>query len=113
MSRPVLLFGLVLGLSVLVAGDAAAQREGFIAGIGTGPGFTAQDVDRDVGSRLGLATDLKVGAMLSESVQLYATGKWNAFSDWGTLIASGLGGLGVTYEMASGFNLNGAAGVAM
>ena len=106
MSRRVLLFGLVLFLSASTASHAAAQREGFIIGFGVGPGFTSGDVDPNFGSKVGFATDFKIGGMLGESVQLYYTSKTNFFSADGALTASNVAGT------ASGFNVNGMAGLA-
>ena len=107
MSRFFLLFGLALCLSVSAVSDAAAQRKGFIIGFGAGPGVTTGDVD----SKVGIATDFKIGAMLGESIQLYYSQKSN-FLFYDETVASGVGGLGVTYEMASGFNINGTVGLA-
>jgi opacity protein-like surface antigen len=112
MSRCVLLFGLVLFLSTSTASHAAAQREKFIIGFGIGPGFTSGDVDPNFGSKVGFATDFKIGAMLGESVQLYYTSKASFHSADGALTATNVAGPGVTYEMASGFNVNGMAGLA-
>ncbi len=112
MSRCVLLFGLVLFLSVSTSSHAAAQREGFIVGFGVGPGFTSGGVDPNFGSKVGFATDFKIGGMLGKSVQLYYTSKASFFSADGALTATNVAGLGVTYEMASGFNVNGMAGLA-
>ncbi len=107
MLRLSLFLGLALCLSVSTATDVAAQREGFIIGFGVGPGFTTGDVD----SKIGVATDLKIGAMLGESVQLYYTGKPTFLLYDSDPVASGFSGLGVTFEMPSRFNVNGAAGL--
>ena len=112
MSRCVLLVGLVLFLLASTASRAVAQREGFIIGFGVGPGFTSGDVDPHFGSKVGFATDFKIGGMLGKSVQLYYTSKTSFFSADGALTATNVAGLGVTYEMASGFNVNGMAGLA-
>ena len=108
MSRFLLSIGLVLCLSVSVARDATAQRKGFIIGFGAGPGLTTGDVD----TKVGIATDFKIGAMLGSSVQLYYSGKSNLLFYSGEVISSGVGGVGLTYEMASGFNINGTVGLA-
>jgi len=108
MSRFQMLFGLALCLSVSTASDVAAQRKGFIIGFGVGPGVTTGDVD----SKVGLAMDFKIGAMLGESVQLHYSGKSNLLIYGEDVVLSSLGGLGVTYQMASGFNINGTAGLA-
>ena len=108
MSRSILLVCLALFPSLSAASDAAAQRKGFIIGFGAGAGVTTGDVS----TRIAASTDFKIGAMVGKSVQLYYTSKQNFQSSGGSLIVSGLAGLGVTYEMASGFNINGTAGFA-
>jgi len=110
MSRFSLPFGLALCLSVSTASDVVAQRSGFIIGFGVGPGVAVGDPTVD--NAVGLATDFKIGAMLGESIQLYYSGKWNLLLDAEDLVATGVGGLGVTYQMASGFNINGSVGLA-
>ena len=59
MSRFILPFGLALGLSVSMASDTDAQRQGFIIGFGAGPSVTTGDVD----SKVGVSTDFKIGGM--------------------------------------------------
>ena len=108
MSRFVLLSGLVLCVLATTASDLAAQRKGFIIGFGVGPGVTTGDVDAEVG----IATDFKIGAMLGESVQLHYSGKSNLLVSGSNVISSGVGGVGLTYQMASGFNINGSVGLA-
>ncbi|MBE0595617.1 MAG: hypothetical protein IH616_24790, partial [Gemmatimonadales bacterium] len=101
-----------LGLTVLLvlglARDVAAQRRGFIIGGGLGPGLTAGDVD----TKVGVATDFKIGAMIGESIQLYYGNKMNFTG--GELVdiqGTGVGGLGITYQMPSGFRINGLVGL--
>jgi opacity protein-like surface antigen len=108
MFRLALLVGIVLGLAISTANDVAAQRSGFIIGIGAGPGFTTGDVS----SKVGVATDFKIGAMLGESLQLYYAAKSNLlFLDRG-VEATGVSGLGASYVLPSGFNINGVTGLA-
>ncbi len=107
MSRFFLVFGIVLVLTASSASDAAAQRKGFIIGFGVGPGYTTGDVR----SKLGLASDFKIGAMVGESVQVYYTSKSNLLLYDSDPEASGVSGLGATFEMASGFNVNGTIGL--
>jgi len=106
-SRLILLYGLVLCLLASVVSNAAAQRQGLIVGFGVGLGVTKGDVD----TKLGAAADLRIGTMVSESVQLYLTSKSNFFSEDGGLVAAALHGLGATHEWDSGFSINGTAGV--
>lgn len=108
MSRLALFVGVALCLSVSTASDAAAQRRGFIIGFGAGPGFTTGDVS----SKLGVATDFKIGAMLGESLQLYYAAKSNLLFYDGDPEATGVSGLGAAFVLPSGFNVNGVAGLA-
>ena len=108
MPRTTLHVGLALCLAALTSSDVAAQREGFIIGFGAGPGLTTGGVD----SKIGATLSLKVGGMASETVQLYVTSKANFFSEDGALVLAGVHGLGVTQQWPSGFNINGAIGVA-
>ena len=94
-------------LALVLASNAEAQRRGFIIGGGLGPGLTAGDLD----TKVGVATDFKIGAMIGESVQLYYGNKMNFTG--GELVdfqGTGVGGLGVTYQMPSGFRVNGLVG---
>ena len=105
MSRLIVPLGMMVCLCVSLASDTAAQREGLIVGFGAGPGVTTGDVD----TKVGVAVDLKIGAMMSDFVQLYLTSKVNFFSEDGAAIAAGIHGLGVTRQWVSGFSVNGAA----
>ena len=91
-----------------LARDAEAQRRGFIIGGGLGPGLTAGDLD----TKVGLATDFKIGAMIGPSVQLYYGNKMNftggELVDWQ---GTGVGGLGITYQMEGGFRINALVGL--
>jgi hypothetical protein len=110
MFRRNILIGLVLGLALTVVHDAAAQRQGFIIGFGLGPGVTTGDPD----TKVGLATDFKIGAKVGESVQVYYMNRANFFGgEFVDFIATGVGGLGVAYELPSapGFSINGGIGL--
>ncbi len=110
MLRRNILIALALGLSLTVVHDAAAQRKGFIIGFGLGPGVTTGDPD----TKVGLATDFKIGAKVGESVQVYYMNRANFFgSEFVDLVATGVGGLGVAYEIPSapGFSINGGVGL--
>lgn len=108
LSRLVLWVGMVLCLWISTGSEVVAQRSGFIIGIGAGPGFTTGDVS----SELGVATDFKIGGMLGESLQLYYTAKSNLlFLDRG-VEGTGVSGLGASFVLPSGFNINGVAGLA-
>jgi hypothetical protein len=67
-----------------------------------------------VGSRSGwgLATDLKIGAQVSKSVQVYYLGRTNWVSPT-DLVAAGISALGVTYVLpTSPVHISGGLGVA-
>ena len=108
MPRFLLFVGLACFLLISTAGRVEAQRSGFIIGFGVGPGLTAGDVD----SKVGIATDLKIGGMVGRSLQLYYTAKSNLLFYDGDPEASGVSGLGATYAWDSGFNVNGTVGLA-
>lgn len=99
--------GLTALLGLVLAGDAEAQRRGFIIGGGLGPGLSAGDVDTEVG----VATDFKIGAMIGESIQIYYANKM-VFTptEVADFAGTGVGGLGITYQMPSGFRINGVVG---
>lgn len=109
--------------------DLSAQRSGFIIGFGIGPGFTSfregsfETGEEERVSKLGLATDFKIGAQVSESVQVYYVNRVQFFggADQDNLIlhsgvdfvTTGLSGLGVTYILPTApVHLSGAIGIA-
>ena len=94
MTRLFVLLGMFPVLLASSTGDAAAQREGFVIGFGAGPGLTTGDVD----SKVGVSLDLRVGALVSEFVQVYYTSKANFFSEEGALVSAGVHGLGITRQ---------------
>jgi hypothetical protein len=100
----------VLVLLCSLSDAAVAQRRGFIIGGGVGPGVRFGDPQ----TKFGGTTDFKIGAMIGQSVQLYYRNSAN-FTGSGAgydLEASGVGGLGATYQMQSGFRVNGLVGFA-
>lgn len=111
MFRHCVVIGLTLCLLPVTASDATAQRSGFIIGFGVGGAATTGDPE----TRGGFATDLRIGAVVTPSVQVYFTGKSNyvAIGEGGTEAAiTGLSGLGITYQLPNGLSVNGAVGVA-
>jgi hypothetical protein len=100
----------VLVLLCSLSDAAVAQRRGFIIGGGVGPGVRFGDLE----TKFGATTDFKIGAMIGQSVQLYyrnsanLTGSGSGYD----LEASGVGGLGATYQMPTGFRINGLVGLA-
>ena len=100
----------VLVLLCSLTDAAAAQRRGFIIGGGLGPGVRFGDPE----TKFGGTTDFKIGAMIGQSVQLYYRNSANFTGSGGgyDLEASGVGGLGATYQMPSGFRINGLVGLA-
>lgn len=98
----------VAAVAVLVT-PAQAQRRGFIIGGGLGPGTTSGDLD----TKFGVTTEFKIGAMIGESIQLYYANRLNwTDSDVGDVAATGVGGLGITYQLKNKFRINGLAGAA-
>ena len=61
---------IVASLALAASRDLFAQRHGFIFGFGLGPGVTSYSDAFGSGSGWGLATDLKIGAQVSKSVQV-------------------------------------------
>jgi opacity protein-like surface antigen len=100
--------GLTVLLGLVLASDAEAQRRGFIIGGGLGAGLSAGDVNTEVG----VATDFKIGAMIGESIQLYYANKM-VFTptEVADFAGTGVGGLGITYQMPNGFRINGLVGL--
>ncbi len=99
---------LVLGLSLIGVRDLLAQRSGFIIGFGIGAGVTTwtEGFDdfptSDSQTEVGVATDLKIGAQVSQSFQIYYVGRANWFVPEGqALHVAGISALGVTYVLPS------------
>ncbi len=110
---------LVLSLSLVGVRDLLAQRSGFIIGFGIGAGVTTwtegfEGFDDFPTSEVGVATDLKIGAQVSQSVQVYYLGRTNWFNQSGFfLVAAGISALGVTYVLPSApVHLSGGIGLA-
>lgn len=85
-------------LTFIGAPQLAAQRSGFIIGFGAGLGITSLSANGQGDSRTGLGTDLRIGAQVSEKVQVYYANRV-VFTgdDFADLLATGLSGVGVTY----------------
>ena len=99
---------LVLSLSLVGVRDLLAQRSGFIIGLGIGAGVMTYTVSRDGladsdrETEVGFATDFKIGAQVSQPVQVYYLGRVNWFTSSGSdLVAVGISALGVTYVLPS------------
>lgn len=103
MHRIVAVAVLVPTLALVGGSDLVAQRSGFIIGFGIGAGVTSYaTASSNRHSDVGLATDLKVGAQVSKSVQVYYVGRTNWFkADYlgDDLVAAGISALGVTYVL--------------
>ncbi len=121
MLRKTALTGLVFSLLLVCGQDLAAQeRKGFIIGFGIGAGVTTYtrsffglpDSDRE--TEVGFATDFKIGAQVSQSLQVYYLGRTNWFTPSGSdLVAAGISALGVTYVLPSApVHLSGGIGLA-
>ena len=103
---------IVATLTLAGASDLFAQRRGFIIGFGLGPGVTSATRGGSEWSEWGVATDLKIGAQVSKSVQIYYLGRTN----WVTptdLVAAGISALGVTYVLPTApVHISGGLGLA-
>jgi len=94
------------------ASDLFAQRRGFIFGFGVGPGVTSYSPFGSE-SGWGLATDLKIGAQVSKSVQVYYLGRTNWINAYSNLVAAGISALGVTYVLPTApVHISGGLGLA-
>ncbi len=95
------------------ASDLFAQRRGFIFGFGIGPGVTSYSDPFGSGSGWGLATDLKIGAQVSKSVQVYYLGRTNWINAYSNLVAAGISALGVAYVLPTApVHISGGLGLA-
>ncbi len=118
MNRVLLILAVGLGVSVVGARDLKAQRSGFIIGFGLGASLTSFSVSGffDSGNEPnpGLAIDFKIGAQVSQSVQVYYLGRTNWFTPSGSdLVAAGISAIGVTYVLPSApVHLSGGVGLA-
>ncbi len=117
MNRVLLILAVGLGVSVVGARDLKAQRSGFIIGLGLGAGVTSYSISgfgSGNGSNAGLATDFKIGAQVSKSLQIYYLGRTNWSDDGrGNTVAAGISALGVTYVLPSApVHLSGGIGLA-
>ncbi len=120
MRHRVAVAAVVLSLSLIGAQDLLAQRSGFIIGFGIGAGLTSSTVSRqglpdfDRQTEVGFATDFKIGAQVSQSLQVYYLGRTNWFTPSGSnLVAAGISALGVTYVLPSApVHLSGGIGYA-
>ena len=115
MNRVLLILAVGLGVSVVGARDLKAQRSGFIIGLGIGAGVTWFSVPGSGSDgEAGLATDFKIGAQVSQSVQVYYLGRTNWFTPSGSaLVAAGISAIGVTYVLPSApVHLSGGVGLA-
>ncbi len=110
MHRRIALTALVLSLSFVAVGELQAQRSGFIIGFGIGAGLTSVS---DGGTRGGVATDIKIGAQVNPSLQVYYLGRSNWFTLGGSsnLVIAGISAVGVTYLPSPKVQLSGGVGV--
>jgi len=90
---------LAFGLLSTCVGDVGAQRQGFIAGAGVGPGWQLLDLPSPQDTHFGLSIDLKLGSQIGRSWQVY-------FRQWVLRSVSGerypwftsMTGIGASYE---------------
>ena len=104
-----------LGVFFALAPPAEAQqapREGFIIGIGVGPGLMSiGGVTRE--SDLGFAVDFHIGGVVSDGIQIYYMNKSVFLSSEGfSYTVTGMTGVGVTYPLSS-IDLKGGIGVSV
>jgi hypothetical protein len=112
MSRIMSVATIVATLALATASDLFAQRRGFIFGFGLGPGVTSATRGGSKWSGWGLATDLKIGAQVSKSVQVYYLGRTNWFTPT-DLVGAGISALGVTYVLPTApVHISGGLGLA-
>ena len=111
MRRSLALGALGLCVALVAAQPVAAQRSGFIIGFGLGGGWAKVE---GASGDLGLSTDFKIGAQVSEAVRVYYSGKSVLFGVTGVdLGITGVQGLGIDYALGNnGLYLSGGAGVA-
>ncbi len=107
---------LALCTSLVGARDLKAQRSGFIIGLGIGAGVTSFSFSGSGSGNetdAGLATDFKIGAQVSKSLQIYYLGRTNWLNDGRHTVAAGISALGVTYVLPSApVHLSGGVGLA-
>lgn len=114
MNHRVAVAALVSGLSVFGAQDLLAQRSGFIIGFGIGPGVNTLSGSGITETDAGVATDFKIGAQVSPTVQVYyLTRAVIFFPEDLNFAAGGMSGLGITYLLPSSpkVHLSGGVGV--
>jgi opacity protein-like surface antigen len=103
---------IVATLALASASDLFAQRKGFIIGFGIGPGVTSATQGGSKWSGWGLATDLKIGAQVSKSIQVYYLGRTNWFTPT-DLVGAGISAFGVTYVLPTApVHISGGLGLA-
>ncbi len=116
MTQRQLLLGLMfLGGSVAFAGPAEAQRSGFIIGGGLGLGQVTYSSVPDRESKVGVAADFHIGAVIGDSFELYFFYKGTVFPSNAVGVdqnISGVGGLGFSYPLNTKFSINGGIGLA-
>ncbi len=102
MHRIVAVAALVPTLALVGGSDLVAQRRGFIIGFGIGAGVTSYaTASSNRQSDVGLATDFKIGAQVSKSVQVYYLGRTNWFNSdlSNSTVAAGISAIGVSYVL--------------
>ena len=112
---------IILCLSLVGVTHLQAQRSGFIIGLGIGAGVTSYSFSdvlfgastSEGDTKGGLATDFKIGAQVSKSLQIYYLGRTNWLNDGRHTVAAGISALGVTYVLPSApVHLSGGVGLA-
>jgi hypothetical protein len=110
MFRTTAAIALVLCLSLVGVGEVSAQRSGFIIGLGIGPGVTSSASgplsstggSRERETKMGFATDFKIGAQVGTSTLVYYSNKAVFMGDEDNEVEiAGVMGLGLTYVLPS------------
>ncbi len=118
--RPWLFALLLLGVPLVFAPPAEAQRRGLVVGIGLGPGVASYTGSApgplfpDRATEIGVATDFHIGGVIGDSSELYLMSK--VMFVWDTrvgFLATGVVGVGFTYPLNPDFYINFGVGVGL
>jgi hypothetical protein len=96
-----------LGVCVVFAQPAQAQRSGFIIGFGLGPGLVGGDID----AKFGLAYDFHIGGVIGDVELAYVNKVMITGNEFVDAVVTGVSGVGVAYPLNSDFAITGAVGV--
>lgn len=93
------------------------RRSGFVIGFSLGPGMSRISSGGFSESKTGVSTDLRIGGQISPTVRLYYLNKV-VFSggtfggiDFAELVATGVNGVGLSYQASPQFHVSGGVGL--